>query len=68
MILSIVLTESHLFFLIVIYKKERTSNKVTNALFMFVERYRSAVQLGLMVVIKKFSEYHVPVSFFYRKN
>ncbi len=33
------------------YKKELTFYKVTSALFIFVERQGSAVQLGLMGVI-----------------
>ncbi len=32
------------------YKKELTFNKVTNALFMFVEKQGCAVQPGLMAV------------------
>ncbi len=31
--------------------KELTFDRVTDALFMFVERHRSAVQLGFMAVI-----------------
>jgi len=41
----------------VIFLYERaTSDKVTNTLFMFIERHRSAVQLCLMAVIKKAEE------------
>ena len=33
------------------YKKELAFDGVTDALFMFVERYSNAVQIGLMAVI-----------------
>ncbi len=36
-----------------VYKKELTSDKVTNTLSMFVERHSNAVQIRLMAVIKK---------------
>ncbi len=44
--------------LMAVYKKELTFDKVTNALFMFVRifdslRHISAVELGLMAVIRK---------------
>ncbi len=35
-----------------VYEKELTFNKVTKALFIFVKRQQSAVQLGLMAVIE----------------
>ena len=37
--------------LIYFYKKELIFQRVTNSLFMFVERHCNAVQLGLMAVI-----------------
>ena len=36
----------------VFYKKELIFDKVTDALFMFVVKQNSAVQIGLMAVIK----------------
>ena len=39
--------------LIYFYKKELTSDKVTNTLFMFVERHCNVVQICLMAVYMK---------------